>query len=261
MAHIAGPVVARSTGEMGGGALGSPRVRGIQYRFEDFTALADLVDAPPDARELELPRPDGLRDGEWVLVTITIGGETESIAACVVDRGDGFRLRFTERDWERLRDFAESSGPPSVPPARLQSLAERLQPPAGAKVLVVDDDLDLQQVVACVLRTSGFEVTSVSSAEEALVRMRQEPVDLVVLDCNLPGTTGIELCRTLRETPEYAALPVLFLSALSSPMEVGSALAAGANDFVGKPFRAPELRVRILELLRRRADSTSSLGP
>lgn len=224
-------------------------MRGVQYQFDDFDGLSRQLAEGDDEQELSLPSAGGLRDGEWVLATIAIEDECTSVAACAVDRGSGLRLSFADRDWERLYEFAHQQCPPSVKPDQFGPLANVEVP--NAKVLVVDDDEDLQHVVCSVLRASGFDVRAVSSGEEALDHLRVHPVDLLVLDWHLPGMTGIDLCRMLRTHECHAELPVLFLSSYCSAEEVTTALDAGADDFVGKPFRALELGARIMSLLRR----------
>ena len=238
-------------------------MRGVFYHFASFERLASALEAGEDDQELDLPVAEGLRDGEWVLATIQAEDECTSVAACAVDRGSGLKLSFAPRDWERLFDFAHRAGPPSAPPSHLAPLAQL--EPTNARVLLVDDDSDLQAVVCSVLRAAGFAVEAVSSAEEALDWLRGQAVDLLLLDWHLPGLSGIELCRRLRSETQTATLPVLFLSSYNSPEEVAAALQAGANDFVGKPFRAPELGARILGLLRRSQQQPTpqraSLGP
>jgi two-component system phosphate regulon response regulator PhoB len=126
-----------------------------------------------------------------------------------------------------------------------------IEAPADTSVLVVDDDDDLQQLLGRMLRSAGFGVGMASTAEEALDQMRDAPPDLVVVDWNLPGMSGIEFCCRLRKDPKYHRLPVLFLTARSCTCDLVEAFAAGADDFVSKPFRGPELGARILSLLRR----------
>jgi two-component system phosphate regulon response regulator PhoB len=121
----------------------------------------------------------------------------------------------------------------------------------SARVLLVDDDRDIRDVVGAMLDAVGLLVESATSAEEALERVRSSSFDLMVLDWNLPGITGIELCRLIRRDPLLSTLPVLFLTAHASSKDVVEAFASGADDYVVKPFRAPELGARIFGLLRR----------
>jgi two-component system phosphate regulon response regulator PhoB len=118
-------------------------------------------------------------------------------------------------------------------------------------VLLVDDDPGIRDVVSAMLDAVGLTVEAATSAEEALERVRANSYDLVVLDWNLPGMTGIELCRLIRRDPQLSTLPVLFLTAHASSRDVVDAFASGADDYVVKPFRAPELGARIFGLLRR----------
>jgi two-component system phosphate regulon response regulator PhoB len=138
------------------------------------------------------------------------------------------------------------SGPPG--PANRPS-----QRPSGrgSRVLVVDDDPDIREMVAVMLEAVGLVVSSVSSAEEALARIQEHPFELLVLDWNLPRMSGIDLCRRIRQDPELSEMPVLFLTANASSQDMVDAFASGADDYVVKPFRAPELGARIFSLLRR----------
>ncbi len=226
-------------------------MRAILYQFESFEALALEMEAGGDEQELELPCHDGLKDGEWVLSTFAVGEESTAVAACVVDRGDGLRLAFTDRDWSRLWQYANSTEPPTIPPPSLPLPAFEIKAPADAFVLIVDDDSDLQNVVCAMLRSAGFAATAVSSAEEAFDSLRQARPDLMVLDWNLPGMSGVDFCRRLRREPKLSRLPVLFLTAHSSTSDIVEAFQAGADDFVSKPFRAPELAARVFGLIRR----------
>jgi len=120
-----------------------------------------------------------------------------------------------------------------------------------AHVLLVDDDEEIREVVAAMLEAVGLAVDAVDSAEAALEKVASNAYDLAVLDWNLPGMSGLELCRRIRRRPEIATMPVLFLTAHDSSKDVVEAFAVGADDFVTKPFRAPELGARIFGLLRR----------
>lgn len=225
-------------------------MRGVLFEFEDLAVLASKLEEGAEEQELPLTQLGDVREGEWLLATIVVGGDSTSVAACAVDRGDGLRIAFADRDWERLRDFADVGGPPSsrfpAPPAPVS----QLQTPQ-ARVMIIDDDEGVRTVVASMLAHAGFHTVVVASAEEALATLRMQSVDLLVLDGCLPGLDGMTFCRRLREDPRLADLPVLLMSSHCSPCEVSATLAAGANDYVGKPFRAPELGARILGLLRR----------
>jgi two-component system phosphate regulon response regulator PhoB len=226
-------------------------VRGIVYRFDSFETLAQHLDSGNEAEDIDLACCEGLRDGEWLLVTFGVGADATSLAGRVEDSGETLKLRFEHRDWEQLKRFARGDGPPSVPPENVQSRPTSIHAPPDSKVLVIDDDPGVQNVLCCLLRASGFDVAAVGSAEEALDRLRQVRADVLVLDWNLPGMSGIEFCRRLRKDRALGCTPVLFLTANSSSRDVVEAFEAGADDYVTKPFRAPELGARLFGLLRR----------
>lgn len=121
------------------------------------------------------------------------------------------------------------------------------------RLLVVDDDEEVRDLLFRALERDGHVVTAVASAEAARVALRTSLADVVVLDLALPDGSGVDLCRELRA--EGNGVPVLMLTAHSEvAMRVGS-LDAGADDFLGKPFAVAELRARVRALGRRRGSS------
>jgi two-component system, OmpR family, phosphate regulon response regulator PhoB len=236
-------------------------VRSVLYRFPDLEEFERLVQGAADA-ELAPPAGEPVEDGEWVLAIFELGPgrRATSAAGRATVSPDGARLIFEPRDQKRLAQFAgaEARTAPQVAaesgldggaePARA---APRARFPSAARVLIVDDDPDIRDVVSAMLEAVGLHVVAAPSAEDALERVTAEPFDLLVLDWNLPKMTGLELCRRVRRDASLASLPVLFLTANASSQDMVEAFASGGDDFVVKPFRAPELGARIFSLLRR----------
>ena len=117
------------------------------------------------------------------------------------------------------------------------------------KILVVDDDPGILDVVSFALRQSGFEVDSVADGEAALTRARSGAYDVVVLDVMLPDVSGNDVCRTLRAESD---VPIIMLTARDADRDLVLGLELGADDYVTKPFSTAELASRVRALLRRR---------
>jgi two-component system, OmpR family, alkaline phosphatase synthesis response regulator PhoP len=122
-----------------------------------------------------------------------------------------------------------------------------------AKILVVEDDPAVRDVVEHALSREGMETATVENGEEALERLRGEPFDLVVLDVMLPGIDGISVCRELRADGENGDIPVVMLTARDDEINVVVGLEVGADDYVTKPFSPRELVSRVRAHLRRRS--------
>lgn len=117
-----------------------------------------------------------------------------------------------------------------------------------ARVLVVDDDVTVREVVVSYLRADGHAVVEAADGTVALKEMREEPADLVVLDLMMPGIDGLEVCRRLRAVGD---VPIIMLTALGSETDRVVGLESGADDYVTKPFSPRELVLRVNALLRR----------
>lgn len=117
----------------------------------------------------------------------------------------------------------------------------------AGKILIVDDDRDIAQIVQLLLEGEGYDTQTAASGSEALEKI-DSSVDLVILDIMMAGMNGFEVCRRIRES-SYA--PILFLSAMSGDTEKVAALTAGGDDYLCKPFSASELIARVRSLLRR----------
>lgn len=121
--------------------------------------------------------------------------------------------------------------------------------PATLDILLAEDEPDLRALVTIALRSAGnCTVISAGDAPSALraIDERERPFDLVLLDIQMPGTTGTELCRILRGTPGYEQVPILMLTAMSEQQYLQDAFAAGANDYIAKPFDLEDVKARLM---------------
>jgi two-component system, OmpR family, alkaline phosphatase synthesis response regulator PhoP len=119
------------------------------------------------------------------------------------------------------------------------------------KILVVEDEADILQLVSYNLTREGFEVAGVSTGEEGLDEARKGCYDLLLLDLMLPGTNGLDVCRTLRREDATAGLPIIMLTARGEDIDIVTGLELGADDYVTKPFSPRVLTARIRAVLRR----------
>lgn len=119
------------------------------------------------------------------------------------------------------------------------------------RILVVDDEEDLLELVRYNLAKEGFVVDCVGSGEEALKAVRRQVPDLLVLDLMLPAVDGLEVCRRLKADPKTRDLPILMLTAKSEEGDMIAGLDRGADDYVAKPFSPRVLLARVKALLRR----------
>jgi pilus assembly protein CpaE len=121
----------------------------------------------------------------------------------------------------------------------------------AAVILIADDDSSTLRTLSHALEREGYEVHTAQDGAEALEKLEEHEPDLLILDVVMPQLDGHEVCRRLRRKPEFAHMPVIILTAQSSQEEKIRFLDAGADDYLTKPFHAPELLARIKVLLRR----------
>lgn len=261
-------------------------MRTLVFRFESIAVLAAALD-DAGGSSLQVPEGESVNDGEWVLATFEIGSRrraTASAARGVVAAGAPPRLTFERRDWERLQGFVNarsehlraarpvvdlggsaSSGKMRVddefPPS--STGMESTRNPIQARVLLVDDDDDDtgREQLRAMLSEIGLTVEVVQSPSAAEQRMREQAFDAVVIDFEESGKDPLAFIRALRNNPGLSLLPVLVLSDRPSSRDVVDAFASGADDFLPRPFRAPELGARIFGLLRRARFAARSVPP
>ncbi len=123
-----------------------------------------------------------------------------------------------------------------------------------ATILIVDDEPQIRRVLRTTLSSQGYTVVEARTGEEALEQVRAARTDLILLDVNLPGISGLDTCREIRHSVD---IPIIMLTVRNSERDKVHALDAGADDYVVKPFGADELMARIRAALRRAAPAES----
>lgn len=117
------------------------------------------------------------------------------------------------------------------------------------KILIADDEPSIVAAVEFLLKRGGYEVRVARTGEEALALIEASPPDLVLLDVMMPGKSGYEVCKRLRERPEWRDLKIIMLSAKGRDAEVSRGLALGADVYITKPFSTRDLMAKIRGLL------------
>ncbi|MBM4028421.1 MAG: response regulator transcription factor [Planctomycetes bacterium] len=128
------------------------------------------------------------------------------------------------------------------------------------KILVVDDEADIRELVRLNLTREGYEVLDCESGEEAIRLARSQTPDLIVLDLMLPGMDGLEVCKKLKADSRTAPVPIVILTAKGEEADVVAGLEVGADDYVVKPFSGKVLVARVRRLLRKTAPPADAQG-
>ncbi len=142
---------------------------------------------------------------------------------------------------------------PVSPPTVLAAVTQVLQQSdiAEAKILVVDDDPQMLDILRTLLEPWGFKLTLLDHPQQFWTTLEQSNPDLLILDVEMPELSGIDLCQVVRNDPRWSELPVLFLSVHTDGETVNQVFTAGADDYVSKPILGPELIARVLNRLER----------
>ena len=127
----------------------------------------------------------------------------------------------------------------------------------SSRILVVDDDVALAEMIGIVLQNEGYDVVFCADGSAALTQFQENNPDLVLLDVMLPGMDGFDVCRAIRRVSDA---PIVMLTARSDTADVVTGLEAGADDYVPKPFKPKELVARVRARLRGREDSQADEG-
>ena len=119
------------------------------------------------------------------------------------------------------------------------------------KILAIDDEKDILELVSYNLRKAGFEVVTSVNGEDALKLINKDNYDLIILDLMLPGIQGLEFCKLIKHSDKTAGIPVIMLTAKSEEMDKVLGLEIGADDYITKPFSPREFVARVKAVLRR----------
>ena len=125
------------------------------------------------------------------------------------------------------------------------------------KMLVVDDEPDIVELVTYNLKKEGFDVSSAFDGEDALAKIRKEKFDFIILDLMLPGIQGMEICRLMRSGPHLKNIPIIMLTAKGEEIDKILGLEMGADDYMTKPFSPRELLARVKTVMRRTLEKTA----
>lgn len=129
-----------------------------------------------------------------------------------------------------------------------------------ARLLIIEDEADIRELISFNLEMSGYEVEKARDGEEGLAMARSSAFDLIILDLMLPGMDGLKVCSQLKREPDTKSVPVIMLTARSEDDDVVEGLETGADDYVTKPFSPRVLIARVKAALRRSESDAGSEG-
>ncbi|MHC4233097.1 MAG: response regulator [Planctomycetota bacterium] len=132
---------------------------------------------------------------------------------------------------------------------------------AHEKILIVDDEEDVLELVRYNLAKNGYTVITATTGEKALAKVRTQTPDLMILDLMLPGVDGLNVCKQLKNNPKTELLPIIMLTAKGEEADIVTGLELGADDYVTKPFSPKVLIARVRRSLQRTATRSSENAP
>lgn len=261
---------------------------GLSISVDDFgtgfSSLAYLKRFPLDELKIDKSFVDGLgHDSEATAIVAAVMGMAHALDLRVVAEGvetadQAVRLRTLGCDEAQGFFYAR----PGAPDAIDERLVAEARAYAGAtaehgrrhaesahigKILVVDDAEDVRQLARSSLAAVGFEVREAATGEDAVTMARHFGPDCVVLDVNLPGISGFDVCRIMRDDPANQSMTIVILTGDVAPSEKIMAFSLGADDYMVKPFSPRDLVSRITSAIRRRgeliasADASTAMQP
>ena len=127
---------------------------------------------------------------------------------------------------------------------------------SAKRVLIVDDEVDVTELVSYHLKAKGYHVETINNPNSSLGVARSFQPDLVILDVMMPDLSGVQICRLLRADPQLKNVPVIFLTAKAEEQDRIQGLEVGADDYICKPFSTKELSLRVQSILRRVSEGT-----
>ncbi|MDQ6749200.1 MAG: response regulator [Actinomycetota bacterium] len=201
----------------------------------------------PDAVLLDLTFSNGTAEAYQLLSELA--GWSPPVPVLVFTVRDGFTDRM-EVARSGASGFLQKSLPASEAIDQVTHALERLRP-SGTRLLAVDDDPAILAAVEAVLEPHGLAVTTLAEPMRFWEELERVSPALLLLDVDMPGASGIELCQTLRNDPRWAAVPVMFLTARQDPDTIQQIFAAGGDDYMMKPIVSAELVTRIQNRLDR----------
>jgi CheY-like chemotaxis protein len=259
--------------ELAIGTLRKLKSLGMRISIDDFgtgfSSLAYLKRFPLDELKIDKSFVDGIGiDPDSTAIVAAVMGMAHALGLHVVAEGvetadQLSRLRTLGCDEVQGYYFARPSTPDAIDallaaattgvPGWHGDSAAAAAPTAGVrKILVVDDALDVRQLLRSSLAAVGFEVREAGSGEEAITLAREFRPDCVVLDINLPGISGLEVCRILREDVTNEPTTIVMLSVEAEPAEKIEAFSSDADDYMVKPFSPRDIVSRVTASMRRR---------